>query len=101
MLPLEERMYQRTPRAFVWIDDKSVESAAPVATQASRSEPSTERTAWVQRPVQTKYSRIVAARLSGANVKLAVVNGHRIRWREANEVLTGSEAKRWLIESFK
>ena len=88
-------MHIRTPRAAV---DAAFSSPRPTSSNASPpSSAMKAQTLWASRPLSVLAGRVVAVRLIGTDLWVALVeaNAETLRWVAADAVLSVSQAEVW------
>jgi hypothetical protein len=91
-------VYLRTPRAATpAAPDTEQQQHLPRQVPAATRQP--VQTLWASHPLQVRAGRLVAVRLRGEELQVALVTGDGRRWARADEVLTAAQAERWVQRS--
>ena len=94
VLRLEKRMYIRTPRACCWVE----ETATLPLGRPSRTTP--VPVIWAKHPWPSSAGPLLAVRLVSETVQVALRLNGKLRWQNADQLLTPRQARRWALSGF-
>lgn len=86
-------VYIRTPRAATPAPSECNQQLLPRHRPADTRQP--VQTLWASRPLQVRVGRLIAVRLRGEELQVALVTLDGQRWVRADAVLTAAQAERW------
>jgi hypothetical protein len=92
------RSYTRTPRAAVAAPLLDDDHEPPVRRQSSAARRPAQ-TLWASRPLTVHAGRLVAVRLRGDELHVAVATLNGLRWVHPATVLTTAQAEAWVAKS--
>ena len=90
--------YTRAPRAAVAVSAASDHEAQPSQPESASRRPSTQ-TLWASRPLAVRAGRLVAVRLRGDDLQVALASADGLRWVTPLSVLSDAQAQRWASTS--
>jgi hypothetical protein len=91
-------VYLRTPRvATPAPDPEHPQQQFPRHRPADNHQP--VQTLWASRPLQVRAGRLIAVRLRGDDLQVAVATINGRKWVRADAALTAAQAERWVRTS--
>lgn len=87
--------YVRTPRAATPAAPEAAQDPQHLFRQPPAATRPPVQTLWASRPFQVRAGRLVAVRLRGEELQVALVTLEGRRWVRAATVLTTNQAERW------
>ena len=90
--------YIRSPRAAVAAPHPADDRAELDRRTGHSIGPSTQ-VLWASRPLNTPAGRLVAVRLRGGDLHVALVTGGGLRWVQPEALMTAAQAERWTANS--
>lgn len=90
--------YIRTPRAATPATPEAEHDRQSLVRRSLKTNRPVQ-TLWASRPLQIRAGRLVAVRLHGEELQVALVTVDGRQWVRADAVLTASQAERWVRTS--
>lgn len=90
--------YIRSPRAAV-AAPRPADERAELDRRTGHPIGQSTRVLWASRPLNTSAGRLVAVRLRGEELHVALVTSGGLRWVQPEAVMTAAQAERWAATS--